>query len=352
MTEDFPSASLFLAECLLAELTQAVVQESQELQALELQLSEKENLQSSSSLSFSKQDQNILLHDLNESFKIKGPYQMFNRSNMNNNYLHSTMINTLLENKDFSKVHSAQATGRYPRSLSDSEILKSLHSEFSNESFSSLVEKNKGGEIMGGGAGKPSSLQKGAEQGESERGVEGEFGMMTNPCADITPPSVDFSYTDITPPSVKVDFLDIKDFYEKAQSRVNRQSRQRILNARIGVAVTFDAQIQEVEAAVERMPEARVLHGDTCGLVPLKVEMGKLELNKQHFTVDLDSVYYSTDGSTPVYKLSTVDADRRNRFRLVVRIVFLDGCRTRPFHSPTFLLRSKKHVRFRSTSYS
>lgn len=68
---------------------------------------------------------------------------------------------------------------------------------------------------------------------------------------------------------------------------------------------------------------------------------------QQHLSVDLDSVYMSSHG-TPVYKLSTVDADRRNRFRLVVTVFFIDGKGSRSFVSPTFLLRSRRPERKKS----
>ena len=69
--------------------------------------------------------------------------------------------------------------------------------------------------------------------------------------------------------------------------------------------------------------------------------------SQQHLSVDLDSVYMSGKG-TPVYKLSTVDADRRNRFRLIVSLLFIHGDRSQSFASPTFLLRSRRTERKKS----
>lgn len=143
---------------------------------------------------------------------------------------------------------------------------------------------------------------------------------------------------------VKVHFLGLKKGYEKVQSRVNRQSRQRLTDSKVRIAVTADAQITQVNVYVERAPMAAALSGDTTGRVPLKVKMGAQVANKQNLSVDLDSVYMSSQG-TPVYKLSTVDADRRNRFRLVVTAYFIDGRGCRSFVSPTFLLRSRRPER-------
>ena len=70
-----------------------------------------------------------------------------------------------------------------------------------------------------------------------------------------------------------------------------------------------------------------------------------------YFTVDLDSVYESpTRHGVPVYKLSTVDAERRNNFRLVVVVVLIGDHRSKEFISRPFRLRSKTNGRFRSLS--
>lgn len=151
----------------------------------------------------------------------------------------------------------------------------------------------------------------------------------------------------ITQPKVKVHFLGLKKEYEKVQSRVNRQSRQRLAEGKVRMVVTADAQITKIDVLVERAPMAAALSGDVTGRVPLKVKMGAQVGNKQYLSVDLDSVYMSTQG-TPVYKLSTVDADRRNRFRLVVSLLFIDGDRSQSFASPTFLLRSRRPERKKS----
>ncbi|KAL9987278.1 hypothetical protein ACROYT_G001559 [Oculina patagonica] len=150
-----------------------------------------------------------------------------------------------------------------------------------------------------------------------------------------------------TKPNVKVHFLGFKKEYEKVQSRVNRQSRQRLADGKVRIMVTADAQITKIEVHVERAPMAAALSGDVTGRVPLKVKMGAHVVNKQYLSVDLDSVYMSSKG-TPVYKLSTVDADRRNRFRLVVSVLFIDGDRSQSFASPTFLLRSRRPERKKS----
>lgn len=69
------------------------------------------------------------------------------------------------------------------------------------------------------------------------------------------------------------------------------------------------------------------------------------------FTVDLDSVYESPKKhGVPVYKLSTVDLERRNKFRLVVVVVLIGDDRSKEFFSRSFRLRSKSNGRFRSLS--
>ncbi|KAK3744096.1 hypothetical protein QZH41_016793, partial [Actinostola sp. cb2023] len=145
-------------------------------------------------------------------------------------------------------------------------------------------------------------------------------------------------------PKVDVGFLNLKSVYEKRQTRVNRQSRQRILKSKVEMVATFEAQLQDITVMVERTPEARALCGDQCGQVILNVKMGKLEINKQYFSVDLDCVYLAHDGCTPVYKLSTVDASRRNKFHLAVCLEFIDSTRSNTFYSASFLLRSKKKI--------
>lgn len=146
---------------------------------------------------------------------------------------------------------------------------------------------------------------------------------------------------------VNVHFLGLKKEYEKVQSRVNRQSRQRLTGSKVRIVVTTDAQIADVMVYVERAPMAAALCGDSTGRVPLKVKMGTQVVNKHHLSVDLDSVYMSPQG-TPVYKLSTVDAERRNRFRLTVSTFFVDGKGSKTFVSPAFLLRSRRPERKKS----
>ncbi|XP_031574131.1 uncharacterized protein LOC116307937 [Actinia tenebrosa] len=159
----------------------------------------------------------------------------------------------------------------------------------------------------------------------------------------------DLKYSTTAMSGVHVEFLNLREVYEKAQTRINRKSRQRIIKGRVDMVVTFDAQIQDIAVMVERIPKARALAGDQCGQVSLEVSVEKLELNKQYFSVDLDSIYLAQDGRTPVYKLSTVDAERRNRFHLAIVVIFIDGTRSQTIFSRPFLLRSKKTLRcFRS----
>lgn len=151
---------------------------------------------------------------------------------------------------------------------------------------------------------------------------------------------------------IRVDFPDLKHVYHKTQSRVNRQSRQRVVKGKIKVRVlTRGHQVQAIEVYVERTPNAALLVGDKCGRVYLKPQPGPYFPNKYYFTVDLDSVYESpTRHGVPVYKLSTVDSERRNNFRLVVVVVLIGDHRSKEFISRPFRLRSKTNGRFRSLS--
>lgn len=70
---------------------------------------------------------------------------------------------------------------------------------------------------------------------------------------------------------IKVEFPDLKLLYHKTQSRVNRQSRQRVVKGKIKVCVTTGGhQVQTIEVYVERTPDAAHLVGDKCGRVYLK----------------------------------------------------------------------------------
>ena len=71
--------------------------------------------------------------------------------------------------------------------------------------------------------------------------------------------------------------------YEKVQSRINGQSRQRIADGKIRIKITADAQITQVQVYVERAPLAVTLSGDTTGRVPLKVKMGVQVINKVRY---------------------------------------------------------------------
>lgn len=68
--------------------------------------------------------------------------------------------------------------------------------------------------------------------------------------------------------------------YEKVQSRVNRQSRQRLTDSKVRITVTADAQVTHIEVSVERAPIAATLSGDVTGRVPLNVKMGAQVGNK------------------------------------------------------------------------
>lgn len=151
--------------------------------------------------------------------------------------------------------------------------------------------------------------------------------------------------------NIKVNFPDLKHVYLKIQSRANRLSRQRVENGKVKIRViSLGPQILSIEVYVERTPDAAVLFGDKCGRVRLKSQPGKYYPNQHYFTVDLDSVYDSpTNQGVPVYKLSTVDSERRNKFRLIVVVVLIGDIRSKEYISRSFRLRSRAG-RFRSES--
>jgi len=72
------------------------------------------------------------------------------------------------------------------------------------------------------------------------------------------------------------------------QSRVNRQSRQRLAEGKVRMVVTADAPITEIDVLVERAPMAAALSGDVTGRVPLKVKMGQQVGNKVRIIEVLD----------------------------------------------------------------
>lgn len=163
-------------------------------------------------------------------------------------------------------------------------------------------------------------------------------------------------YSDMPPlqrvqpvPREEIVFFNVQKCYEKVQCRKNKKSKQRVQGATINLRVTTDAPIAKVEVYVERLPKAAVLCGDSNGRVPLKLKMENLmysdnyQRQDQYFSVDLDSVYHNPLTGTPVYKLSTVDSERRNRFWLVAYIVYAGSRKSQPFYSEPFLLKSKRN---------
>ena len=62
-------------------------------------------------------------------------------------------------------------------------------------------------------------------------------------------------------------------------------------------------------------------------------------VSQEYISVDLDSVYKSCYDK-PVYKLSTVDPAKRNRFLLIARLSSTD--KHEYFTSSSFLIRSRK----------
>ncbi|XP_046864271.1 uncharacterized protein LOC124458263 [Xenia sp. Carnegie-2017] len=138
-----------------------------------------------------------------------------------------------------------------------------------------------------------------------------------------------------------VEFPDLKEIYEKVQSRAGGGSHQRVACGTINIKATSEGQLCGMNVFVQRMPEAAALCGDVNGRIPLEVNHEDYFQNQQHYSVDLDSVY-TTPGGNPVYKLATVNAEKRNLFQLVVILKFIDGSDSETFFSEPFLIRSRK----------
>lgn len=93
---------------------------------------------------------------------------------------------------------------------------------------------------------------------------------------------------------------------------------------------------------MERCPEAARILQDLNGRVALEpVVYSRKEPFLAHFSVNLDSVYFSQKG-IKVYELSRVKGEERNIFRLVVELHFMDGT-TKEFTSKSFQVQSKKN---------
>ena len=71
----------------------------------------------------------------------------------------------------------------------------------------------------------------------------------------------------------------------------------------------------------------------------LKVQYDICGVQEVHFSVDLDSVYKTTDGSI-VYALDKVEVDERNIWQLFITVTLTDGS-TASFTSKGFRIRTK-----------
>ena len=87
---------------------------------------------------------------------------------------------------------------------------------------------------------------------------------------ELEPTKFEFPSLPFREPKAKVEFQGLKKCYEKAQSRVNKISRQRVDSGKVRIMVTSEAQIQHIDVHVERAPKAAVLFGDSCGQVRLE----------------------------------------------------------------------------------
>ncbi|XP_020603148.1 uncharacterized protein LOC110042140 isoform X2 [Orbicella faveolata] len=137
--------------------------------------------------------------------------------------------------------------------------------------------------------------------------------------------------------------LEEKTMFYKVQSRSGGKAKQRVCDGEVQMEARSPvSQILRIRVWVFRAREAAELQKDGNGPVELKVEYGPQDLDKQLFSVDLDSVY---DGRfAPVYELAKVEMDKRNLFQLLVQLYFPgNGAEeeVQQFFSKPFLMRSK-----------
>lgn len=165
------------------------------------------------------------------------------------------------------------------------------------------------------------------------------------PLSDYLKPKFKMSFDELTPKPMKnsVQFLNLKKCYEKVQKRQDGISTQRPMDCNIRMIAKFDAawSARDIDVFVQRHPDSAKLSGDFNGRVKLGVLIGEKNDNMINFSVDLDSVYQSNN-NTPIYKLSTVDPLRRNRFILIIRLSSRNLNRQQYFTSPSFLIRSRR----------
>ncbi|RMX50741.1 hypothetical protein pdam_00018281 [Pocillopora damicornis] len=136
--------------------------------------------------------------------------------------------------------------------------------------------------------------------------------------------------------------LENKPVFDKVQSRSGNVAKQRVHDGVIQMeAISPVGQILSIRTWVFREPNAAQLHKDKNGPVELQVTYGQHNIEKQFFSVNLDSVY---DGPiAPVYELAKVEMDKRNLFQLIVELSFHNGAgeESQSFYSKPFLIRSR-----------
>ncbi|CAB3979586.1 Hypothetical predicted protein [Paramuricea clavata] len=140
-----------------------------------------------------------------------------------------------------------------------------------------------------------------------------------------------------------VQFINLKKCYEKVQRRQDGVSTQRPMDCNVRMVAKFDPTwgSRDIDVYVQRHPDSAKLCGDMNGRVKLEVRVGEKKDNMTNFSIDLDSVYQS-NRNPPIYKLSTVDPLRRNRFILIIRLTSTELKRDQYFTSPAFLIRSRR----------
>ncbi|XP_028407232.1 uncharacterized protein LOC114529673 isoform X3 [Dendronephthya gigantea] len=148
--------------------------------------------------------------------------------------------------------------------------------------------------------------------------------------------------------SAEVEFLNIDEstVVYKYQSRVRKEAKQRLKNAEVQILVTSPVEIRTIRAWVQREEKAADLFVYNVGRVEFATRditfKGRQSLEngfgtKNLFEIDLDSIYYDNPlDKRPVYKLAKTDMLNRNRFQVVVQVVFVDNSCSRDFISPAF----------------
>ncbi|CAB3984111.1 Hypothetical predicted protein [Paramuricea clavata] len=177
----------------------------------------------------------------------------------------------------------------------------------------------------------------------SDQYVLGDLGDLWNPSMN----EYDVS-SSMGPITTDVQFLNIDDstVVFKYQSRVRKEAKQRLKNAEVQILVTSPYDVKTIKVWVQREEKAADLFVYNVGRVEFAardiVFKGTQLLEngfgtKSLYEIDLDSIYYDNPyDKRPVYKLAKTDMLNRNRFQVVIQVVFRDNSLSSEFVSSAF----------------